>query len=53
MMMMILRKRLAAVVPSGSPTSRLLKHKGKTRNEEEEEEVKVIVTSTAVWSPPD
>jgi len=28
---MILRKRLAAVVPGGSPTSRLLKHKGKDK----------------------
>ncbi len=49
-MMIILRQRLAAVVPGGSPTSRLLKHKGKTRKQEE---VKVIVTSTAVFSPPD
>jgi hypothetical protein len=31
MMMIILRQRLAAVVPGGSPTSRLLKLKGKTR----------------------
>jgi len=36
MMMIILRQRLAAVVPGGSPTSRLLKLKGKTRKEGKE-----------------